>query len=84
MVPVREPSQITFALRGTYMVSKMLTYVYIGSMGPFKNVYINKCCRDYIFERLKDHIISRGVFKTFELRVLTVIDCPKIAGAKGW
>ena len=25
----------------------------------------------------------RGVFRTFELRVLTVIDCPKIAGAKG-
>ena len=26
---------------------------------------------------------SRGVFRNFELRVLTVIDCPKIAGAKG-
>ena len=26
---------------------------------------------------------SRGVFKTFELRVLTVIHCPKIAGTKG-
>ena len=26
---------------------------------------------------------SRGVFRTSELRVLTVIDCPKIAGAKG-
>ena len=25
--------------------------------------------------------IYRGVFRTFELRVLTVIDCPKIAGA---
>ena len=25
----------------------------------------------------------RGLFRTFELRVLTVIDCPKIAGAKG-
>ena len=25
----------------------------------------------------------RGVFRTFELRVLTVIDCPKIVGAKG-
>ena len=25
----------------------------------------------------------RGVFRTFELRVLTVIECPKIAGAKG-
>ena len=25
----------------------------------------------------------RGVFRTFELRVLTVIDCPKISGAKG-
>ena len=25
----------------------------------------------------------RGVFRTFELRVLTVIDCPKIADAKG-
>ena len=25
----------------------------------------------------------RGVFRTFELRVLTIIDCPKIAGAKG-
>ena len=25
----------------------------------------------------------RGVFRTFELRVLTVIDCPKIAGPKG-
>ena len=24
------------------MVSKMLTYVYIGSVGPFENVYINK------------------------------------------
>ena len=39
---LREPSQITFALRGTYMVSKMLTYVYIGSVGPFENVYVNK------------------------------------------
>ena len=30
------------------------------------------------------HQVSyRGVFRTFELRVLTVIDCPKIAGAKG-
>ena len=27
--------------------------------------------------------IIRGVFRTFELRLLTVIDCPKIAGAKG-
>ena len=26
---------------------------------------------------------DRGVFRTFELRVLTIIDCPKIAGAKG-
>ena len=26
---------------------------------------------------------TRGVFRTFELRVVTVIDCPKIAGAKG-
>ena len=25
----------------------------------------------------------RGVFRTFELRVLIVIDCPKTAGAKG-
>ena len=24
---------------------------------------------------------SRGVFRTFELRVLTIIDCPNIAGA---
>ena len=24
------------------MVSKMLTYVYIGSVGPFENVYVNK------------------------------------------
>ena len=24
----------------------------------------------------------RGVFRTFELRVLTIIDCPKIAGAR--
>ena len=24
------------------MVSKMLTYVYIGSVGPFGNVYVNK------------------------------------------
>ena len=24
------------------MVSKMVTYVYIGSVGPFENVYINK------------------------------------------
>ena len=23
------------------MVSKMLTYVYIGSVGPFENVYVN-------------------------------------------
>ena len=28
-------------------------------------------------------VSCRGVFRTFELRVLTVIDCPKIAGAKG-
>ena len=27
--------------------------------------------------------LFRGVSRTFELRVLTVIDCPKIAGAKG-
>ena len=27
--------------------------------------------------------LSRGIFRTFELRVLTVIDFPKIAGAKG-
>ena len=27
-------------------------------------------------------MLTRGVFRTFELRVLTVIDCPKIAGAK--
>ena len=27
--------------------------------------------------------LFRGVFRTFELRVLTVIDCPKIEGAKG-
>ena len=39
---IREPSQITFALRGGQVVSKMLTYVYIGSVGPFENVYINK------------------------------------------
>jgi hypothetical protein len=26
---------------------------------------------------------SRGVFRNFELRVLTVINCPKIVGAKG-
>ena len=26
---------------------------------------------------------SMGVFRTLELRVLTVIDCPNIAGAKG-
>ena len=32
-------------------------------------------------ELIKDNY--RGVFRTFELRVLTVIDCPKIAGAKG-
>ena len=25
----------------------------------------------------------RGVFRTFELRVLIVIDCPKIVGPKG-
>ena len=30
-----------------------------------------------------NHKICRGVFRTFELRVLTVIDCPKIASAKG-
>ena len=28
------------------------------------------------------YLIS-GVFRTFELRVLTLIDCPKIVGAKG-
>ena len=28
--------------------------------------------------------IFRGLFKTFELSVLTVIDCPKIAVAKEW
>ena len=28
-------------------------------------------------------VLFRGVFRTFELRVLTVIDVPKIAGAKG-
>ena len=39
---IREPSQITFAVRGGQVVSKMLTYVYIGSVGPFENVYINK------------------------------------------
>ena len=27
-------------------------------------------------------VICRGVFRTFELRVLTVIDCSNIAGAK--
>ena len=27
--------------------------------------------------------LIRGVVKTFELQVLIVIDCPKIAGAKG-
>ena len=26
---------------------------------------------------------NRSVFRTFESRVLTVLDCPKIAGAKG-
>ena len=33
-------------------------------------------------ERIRQTQI-RGVFRTFELRVLTVIDCPKIASAKG-
>ena len=33
---------MTFALKGGYVVSKMLTYVYIGSVGPFENVYISK------------------------------------------
>ena len=28
-------------------------------------------------------ICGRGVSRSFELRVLTVIDCPKIVGAKG-
>ena len=37
-------------------------------------VCIDHCQAKYIY---------RGVFRTFELRVLTVIDCPKIAGAKG-
>ena len=31
----------------------------------------------------KAYILNRGVCRTFELHVLTVIDCPKIAGAKG-
>ena len=33
---------MTFALKGGYVVKKMLIYVYIGSVGPFENVYINK------------------------------------------
>ena len=41
MLILREPSQITFALRGGQVVSKMLTYVYIGSVGPFENIYVN-------------------------------------------
>ena len=31
-----------FEIRGGQMVTKMLTYVYIGSVGPFENVYVNK------------------------------------------
>ena len=30
-----------------------------------------------------DLTFSKGVFRTFELWVLTVIDCSKIVGAKG-
>ena len=29
-----------------------------------------------------DHPPTRGIFRTFELRMLTVMDCPNIAGAK--
>ena len=38
----------------------------------------------FVFGRIKKEIFPlRGVFMTFELQVLTVIDCPEIAGAKG-
>ena len=39
---------MTFALKGGYVVSKMLTYVYIGSVGPFENVYISKKNCEYL------------------------------------
>ena len=40
-----------FALRGGLVVSKMLTYVYIASMGHFENVYLNndKKCEFFTF-----------------------------------
>ena len=38
---------------------------------------------DVILGRYFVMILRQGVFRTFELRVLTVIDCPKIVGAKG-
>ena len=45
--PIREPSQIKFAVRGGKMVSKMLTYIYIWSVGPFENVNVNKKFFDF-------------------------------------
>ena len=36
-----------------------------------------------LYSMLTYVLTHRAVFKTFEFRVLTVIDCPKIAGDKG-
>ena len=45
----------------------------------YKNIWVGKNLLVSQYTSLH----NRGVFRTFELRVLTVIDCPKIAGAKG-
>ena len=37
-----------------------------------------------VFPNFLKGMLHRGIFRAFELRVLTVIDFPKIAGAKGW
>ena len=36
-----------------------------------------------MFRFIRQGMRYRGVFRAFELRVLTIIDCPKIVGAKG-
>ena len=65
---IREPSQITFAFRGGQVVSKMLTYVYIGSVGPFRNVHINK--KNVIFSLFHFATFYFGIFYRFLFQVI--------------
>ena len=52
------------------MIFKHWAAVTLKGLGEFQN------------KKILDILEIRGVFRTLGLRVLTVIDCPKIAGAK--